>query len=90
MPPGHLPEEVFWAHLSGMRARTRWRDYLSAGLGKPRDPPRGAGANGWGEECLSFSTETVVNISGQKQTNGQITEDVIEPCMLGSTENKDM
>lgn len=27
--PGFLPLEVFWAHPTGWRLRTCWRDYMS-------------------------------------------------------------
>jgi len=62
MPPGHLSSEVFWAHLTGRRPRTRWRDYVSRlawewpGTGTsgflcsnccPRDPIPGEAVDGW-------------------------------------------
>ncbi|TWW62612.1 hypothetical protein D4764_04G0012590 [Takifugu flavidus] len=58
------------------RPRTRWRDYISPGLGATGGLPGGADGSGWGEGCLGIPPEaaapvTRIRISGRKR-NGTV------------------
>uniref|UniRef100_A0A3P9HS93 C-type lectin domain-containing protein n=1 Tax=Oryzias latipes TaxID=8090 RepID=A0A3P9HS93_ORYLA len=66
-----------WAEAPGKTQDTLERPRLSAGLGTPRGPPRGAGGSGWGEGSLGISAQsagpaTRSRISGGRWMDGWI------------------